>query len=208
MKWNLSGTYLSVCTCKSDTHWPIGGTMSDSNGPCNGCAIFTVDGTFHDIDLNGIQFAIYNMFPARLSEGEWIVGLVVGKGADDDQAQSIERIITGANGGPFATFSGMVGEYLGKDMAPVELILGNRISASVGGRTNVRFEPSMNDDGTPVEGRNAMYPFTNGFRIGKGTGRSMAFGVGFEANHGELATFAFTDETLAMEAGFGPPTYR
>jgi hypothetical protein len=102
----------------------------------------------------------------------------------------------------------MVGEYLGMDVAPVELMLGERVSASVGGRTNFRFEPLLDAGGAPVEVRNAMYPFTNGFQVGKASGRSMAFGVGFDANHGERATFAFTDETLSMEAGFGPPSYR
>lgn len=203
MKWKLAGTYVSACTCPTTTHWPIDGSMSDTTGACTSCSVFAVDGSFSDIGLSGIHFAIYNYFPQRLSEGEWVVGLVVGEGATDDQAQSIERIVTGAAGGPFATTKDMVGEYLGMDVAKVELILGERVAASVDGRTTFRYEPVYKPDGSIVEGANAMFPFAHDFRVGKAEGRSMAYGVGFDANHSELANFAFTDESMGVETGFG-----
>ena len=48
--------------------------------------------------------------PSNLTAGNWTVGLVVDEGASEEQAQALDRIISGQDGGPFAEFVPFIGE--------------------------------------------------------------------------------------------------
>lgn len=141
-----------------------------------------------------MAFALYNHFPSNLTSGNWKIGLVVDEGATDEQAQGIERIVSGQEGGPFGEFVPLIGEYLGMERASVRYSDGDTPSASVGDKTEFNFEPVRGGDGSPTTVKNAMFGFAPEFQVGRASGRSSAFGIGFDASYGEAAEFEFSSE--------------
>jgi hypothetical protein len=168
---------------------------AQGRGECRGVGVFRIaEGHLDQTDLSGVDFAFYNLFPSNLTAGNWKVGVVVDQEASDDKAQAIERILSGTEGGPFGDLAQFVGEFLGVQRARITYQDGDTPSASVEGMSELGFEPLRGVDGTPTTVKNAMFGFAPEYRIGRGSGRSDAFGLGFEAIYGENAEFEFASE--------------
>jgi hypothetical protein len=202
MAYRIAGSYVGVCDCSLLCPCPIDGAPTGKDGGCHGAIVWQVrEGNLDDTDLSGVAFALYNEFPSNLTSGNWKVGIVVDEGAGDEQAQAIERIVSGQEGGPFADFVPLIGEYLGMERAPVRYSDGDSPSASVGDEAEFSFEPARGGDGSPTTVKNAMFGFAPEYLVGKGSGRSSAFGIGFdEASYGEAAEFEFSSEAKDVHA--------
>jgi hypothetical protein len=159
------------------------------------------DGNLDQTDLSGTDFAFYNFFPSNLTSGNWKVGVVVDQGASDDVAQAIERILSGQEGGPFGDLAQFIGEFMGVERASITYKDGDTPSATVAGRSELAFEPLRGVDGTATTVKNAMFGFAPEFRIGRGSGRSEAFGLTFEPVYGEAADFEFSSEEQGAVRG-------
>jgi hypothetical protein len=161
--------------------------------------VFTVrEGNLDDTDLPGVNFALFNNFPSNLTSGNWKLATVIDDSASDEQARAVERILSGEEGGPFGDFAALVGESLGVERASVQLSNG---SARVGETTEFSFEPSRGGDGSPTTVKNAMFGFAPEYQIGTASGRSTAFGIGFDASYGESAEYVFTSESTEHVRG-------
>lgn len=197
MTWSISGNYLGGCSCAVICGCAVDAKPRDAQGreECLGMVAFHVaDGRLDDVDLSGLDFALYNQFPSNLTSGNWKVGLVVDEGASDQQADAIERIMSGREGGAFGELAQFFGEYLGLERASVSLADGEKPRLSVGGKTELEFEALTGADGKPTTVKNAMFGFAPEFTLGRASGRSNAFGLSFEADYGELADYAFSSE--------------
>lgn len=198
MAYTIAGTYVAACNCKLVCPCPVDGPPTGANDQCTGAAVFAIrKGNLDDVDLGGVNFAFYNWFPSNLSSGNWKLGVVVDEGASDEQAQALERILSGQEGGPFGEFAPLIGDYLGMERAAVRFSNGDSGSGEVAGKTQFTFEPFRGLDGSPTIERNAMFGFAPEFRIGRASGTSNAFGLSFDANYGESAEFEFSTETEA-----------
>src|SRR5215210_6877102 len=114
MAWRMSGTYVATCSCQLLCPCPTDNPPTGPDGQCRGLAIFHIaDGSLDDTDLSGVTFAFANLFPSNLTAGNWKVGVVVDEGASDEQTSAVERILKGEEGGPFADFAALYGEFLG-----------------------------------------------------------------------------------------------
>jgi hypothetical protein len=131
---------------------------------------------------------------AGLSAGDWTVGLVIDEGASDEQAQALERIVKGDEGGPFGEFAGLISTVAGIERGRVTFSDGDRPSGSVDGKSEFSFEPFTGADGSPTKVANAMFGFAPEYTIGRGSGRSDAFGLTFDPSYGETAEFEFSTE--------------
>jgi hypothetical protein len=192
MAYRIAGTYAAVCNCAGICPCPVDGQPTAPNGICHGVLIFGIkDGNLDDTDLAGANMALYNEFPSNLTSGNWKVGIVVDADASDEQAQALERIISGQEGGPFGEFVPLIGEYMGMQRARVTLSNGK---GSVEGMTDFTFEAYTGADGKPTKVHDAMYGFAMDYTIGKGSGSSNAFGMSFDASYGESADFEFSTE--------------
>ncbi|MBC9729796.1 DUF1326 domain-containing protein [Streptomyces sp. TRM68367] len=197
MSWTISGTYVAGCSCAVLCSCPYDGQPRDAAGgtECVGSAVFHVaNGNLDDVDLTGVDFAFYNHFPSNLTSGNWKVGLVVDTAASDQQADALERILSGREGGPFGQLSQFYGEYLGLERAKVSLAEGEKRGLTVEGRTELSYEPITGPDGTPTKIKNAQFGFAPEFEVGTTSGRSDAFGLTFEASYGETADYVFSSE--------------
>jgi hypothetical protein len=192
MAYRIAGTYVGACNCLGVCPCPVDGPLTSADGECRGALVFGIkDGNLDDVDLGGVNFALYNWFPSHLTAGNWKVGIVVDDGASDEQAQAVEQIVSGDAGGPFGEFKPLIGEYIGMERASVTMT-GN--SASVAGKTDITFEPYTGPDGSPTTVKGAMFGFAPEYTIGKGSGTSDAFGLQFDASYGESADFEFSTE--------------
>src|SRR5687767_14740714 len=120
MSWTISGNYVAGCSCAVLCSCAFDGQPRDTDGKvrCLGAAVFHgAEGNLDVVDMSGVDFAFYNEFPANLTSGNWKVGLIVDSGAGDEQADALERILSGREGGPFGELSQFYGEYLGMERA-------------------------------------------------------------------------------------------
>jgi hypothetical protein len=151
-------------------------------------------GRLDDTDLSGVDFAFCNFFPSNLTSGNWKVGVVLDEGVSDEQARAVERILHGDEGGPFADFAALYGEWLGVERGSISFSDGDAPSASVAGHINVGFEALPGPGGGVTTVKNAMFGFAPEFLIGKGSGGSDLFGLDYEAVYAETADFTFASE--------------
>ena len=193
MAYRLAGTYVAVCDCSLYCPCPTDGPPTGKDGQCHSTMVFQVrDGSVADTDLSGVDFALFNHFPSNLSAGNWTVGLVVDDAASDEQVDAIEQIFSGEEGGLLGLLGALIGENKGTERAPIRVSNG---SVSIGEMAQFTFEPALGGDGSPTTVKNAMFGLAPEYKIGRGTGRSTAFGMGYEASYGQSADFEFSSET-------------
>jgi hypothetical protein len=198
MAWRIAGSYAASCSCNLICPCPVDGTPTGPDDECKGFIVFSIqDGNLDEVDLSGVNFALYNYFPSNLTAGNWKVAVVVDSGASDEQAQAIERICKGEEGGPFGELSNFYGEYLGTERDSVTFSDGDRPTASVGSSSEMTFEPLEGPDGSPTTVKGAMFGFAPEYRIGRGPGRSDRFGLSYEPIYAEAADFEFSTEQSA-----------
>src|SRR4029453_4815746 len=114
MSWEMSGKYVASCSCSLICPCPVDAPPTGPNGECRGTAVFHISsGKLDDTDFSGVYFPFANFYPSNLSAGNWKLGIVVDEGASDGQAAALERTIHGDEGGPFADFAPLYGEWRG-----------------------------------------------------------------------------------------------
>jgi hypothetical protein len=193
MAYRIAGTYVLHCTCQLLCPCSIDGPPTSPDGECDSSSVFHVaSGNLDDTDLSNLDFALYFHVPSNLTAGNWTVGIIVDEGASEEQAQAIERIISGQEGGPFADFVPMIGEVQPPRRASVTFSDGDAPSGSVAGETDIRFEPSRGPDGAPTTVSNAALAFAPTVSIGKGSGRGQSVRGSYDPIYGESAAFEYS----------------
>ena len=196
MAWRISGTYVGSCSCNLVCPCPVDGPPTTADGQCHGVNVFRIaDGNLDDTDLSNINVGMLNFFPSNLTSGGWKMGIVVDEGASDEQANALERIFKGDEGGAFEQFAGLTDEWLGMERASVSFSDGDRPSASIGD-SSYGFEPLPGPEGSDTQTtvRNAAFGFAEEVRIGRAPGNVNALGVEFDGIYGETADYEFASE--------------
>jgi hypothetical protein len=192
MAYRLSGTYVAHCDCQQVCACAVDGPPTGRDGQCHGLLVFGIkEGELDDTDLSGVNVAMGYMAPSNIGSGNLRLGIVVDEGASDEQADALERIFKGDEGGMFGEFVPLVGEWLGAERAAVSFSDGKEPSAKIGD-TDVTFEAFKGPDGEPTTASNAAFGFAPEFRLGQSSGSSGILGESFEANYGEAAEFEYT----------------
>ena len=192
MAYRIAGNYVLHCNCQLLCPCTIDEPPTGPDGQCDASGVFHIEsGNSNGTELSGVNFALYFHVPSNLSAGNWKVGIVVDSDASDEQAQEIERIISGQEGGPFAEFVPLIGEVQPPRRANVTFSDGDAPSGSVEGETDIQFEPARGPDGTPTTISNAGLAFAPTVTIGKGSGRGESVRGGYEPVYGEAAAFEY-----------------
>lgn len=197
MTWSMSGSYLAGCSCALLCGCSVDAQPRSAAGEekCLGVGVFHIaEGRLDETDLSGVDFALYNEFPSHLTAGDWKVGIVVDSEATDTQAQAVDTIVSGREGGPFGMLSQFFGDYMGMERAAVSLSDGDRPKLSVGGRSELELTALTGPDGKPTTVKNAMFGFAPEYTLGTSRGESKAFGLSFEGSYGEIGDFVFSSE--------------
>lgn len=119
--WNISGQYYETCSC--DFVCPcLPGKMavSPTKGTCTFAMAFEIErGNYETLPLNGLGFIVLGFTPEAMAKGNWSVGVIADSRASADQRDAITAIVSGTAGGPMAALSGLVGQFLGVESAPI-----------------------------------------------------------------------------------------
>jgi hypothetical protein len=119
--WNISGQYYETCNC--DFICPcLPGKMavSPTKGTCTFAMAFQIErGRYGSLSLDGLGFIVLGYTPGPMANGNWSVGLIADERASVEQRDAITAMASGAAGGPMAALSGLVGQFLGVESAPI-----------------------------------------------------------------------------------------
>jgi len=119
--WQVSGQYYETCNC--DFVCPcVPGQMAvtPTKGTCVFAMAFQVEeGTFGAVSLDGLGFIVLGLTPEAMGKGNWSVGVIADARATAEQRDALTAIASGSAGGPMAALSGLVGQFMGVESAPI-----------------------------------------------------------------------------------------
>jgi len=144
-----------------------------------------VDGT----DIGGLKVAVVADTPKVMTEGNWRLGVFVDENASDEQMEKLVQVFSGQLGGPMAALSPMVGEILGVERAPIEVVDdGLRHSVRVGDAVDFEIEdivPFGLENGRPIRFDGMFHPVGSDLTMAEAKrSRISAFGIEYEGKTG------------------------
>jgi hypothetical protein len=197
MSWKLSGKYVETCSCElmcpCNTSLDHGATYDY----CRVVLVFDVtQGEVEGVDVSGLTVAAIADTPKVMTEGNWRLGMFVDDRASEDQFNKLVGVFSGQLGGPMAALGPLVGEILGVERAPIEVIHdGLRHSVKVGDAIDFEIEdivPFGVTNGQPVRFNGMFHPVASDLTMAEAKrSRISAFGITYEGKTG-LSTSSFT----------------
>ena len=123
MSWSLKGSYFETCSC--DLMCPC--NFSFDHGAtydyCRVTLVFNVaEGDVEGTDVSGRTVAVIADTPKVMTEGNWRLGMFVDDDANDDQVEKLSAVFGGQKGGPMAGLAPLIGELLGVERAPIQVV--------------------------------------------------------------------------------------
>ena len=119
--WKVSGQYYETCNCDFVCPcllWQM--TVTPSKGTCAFAMAFQIDrGSYGSVSLDGLGFIVLGLTPEAMGKGNWSVGLIADERASGEQREAITAIASGSAGGPMSALSGLIGNFLGVESAPI-----------------------------------------------------------------------------------------
>jgi len=144
--WKVSGQYYETCSC--DFVCPcILQQMSvmPTKGTCTFAMAFQIErGAFDSVSLDGLGFIVLGLTPEAMGKGNWSVGVIADDRATPEQRDAITAIASGSAGGPMAGVTGLVGNFLGVESAPIKFERkGPKWSVTAAGLVDMSAEAAM-----------------------------------------------------------------
>ena len=197
MSWNLKGSYSETCSC--DLLCPC--NLSFDHGAtydyCRLTLVFHVrEGVIEGTDVRGCKLAVIVDAPKVMTEGNWRLGMFVDEEATDEQMEKLGAVFGGQLGGPMELLAPLVGEVLGVERAPIEIVEdGVRHSVRIGEAIDFEVEdiiPFGVETGQPVRLDGVFHPVGSNLTIAEAKRSKIdAFGIQYEGKSG-LSTSEFS----------------
>jgi hypothetical protein len=151
-------------------------------------------GSFDGVKLDGLKFIVVGKTPGNMVEGNWNVGLIVDRRADERQSAALQSIVSGQAGGPMANLAPLIGKFLGTEARDIRFEHEGKRWAVSAGSLEQEVEEVVGLGGQPMYLDNVGHPAGN--RLGLGNAkrsRVHAFGVDWDdtsgRNNGHHAPF-------------------
>jgi hypothetical protein len=161
---------------------------------CRVTLVFNIkEGEIEGTDVAGLSVAAIADTPKLMTEGNWRLGLFVDERADDDQTEKLTAVFGGQKGGPMETAAALVGEVVGVERAPFEVVE-NGLSHSVKIGDAIDFEiedivPFGAETGQPVRLVGMVHPAASEFNAAEAKRSKInAFGIEYEGKSGISAS--------------------
>jgi hypothetical protein len=157
---------------------------------CRVVLVFHIkEGDVEGTDIAGCTVAAIADTPKVMTEGNWKLGLFVDDQASDEQADKLVKVFTGQLGGPMAGLAPLVGEVLGVERVPIEVVDdGLRHSVKVGDVIDFEIEdivPFGIETGEPVRFQGMFHPVGSDITMAEAKrSRIDAFGISYEGKTG------------------------
>jgi hypothetical protein len=197
MSWSIKGSYVETCSCElmcpCNTSLDHGATYDY----CRVTLVFSIkEGEIEGTDVSGLVVAAIADTPKVMTEGNWKLGVFVDERASDEQLEKLVGVFSGAKGGPMEGLAPLVGEMLGVERAPIEVVDdGVHHSVRVGDAIDFEIEdivPFGVTTGQPVRFDGMFHPVGSNLTMAEAKRSSInAFGISYEGKTG-LSTAEFS----------------
>jgi hypothetical protein len=128
-------------------------------------------GNYGTVPLDGLGFIVLGLTPEAMGKGNWSVGVIADDRASADQREAIAAIASGSGGGPMAALSGLVGQFLGVESAPIRFERnGAKWSVTAASLVDMAAEGAMGVNPTATEPLyldNTGHPAANRFALAR-----------------------------------------
>jgi hypothetical protein len=186
MSWQLKGTYVETCSC--DLICPCNASLDHGAvyDYCRVTLVFNIrEGAIEGTDVSGLKFAAIADTPKVMTDGNWRLGMFVDETASDEQADKLTAVFGGQLGGPMAGLVPLVGEVLGVERVPIEVVDdGVRHSVRIGEGIDFEIEdvvPFGVETGVPARLTGIFHPAGSELNVARATrSRIDAFGIAYE----------------------------
>ena len=123
MSWSLKGSYAETCSCELMCPCNLSLDHGATYDFCRVTLVFNIkDGEIEGTDVSGLGVAAIADSPKVMTEGNWRLGLFIDDRADDEQMEKLTAVYGGQKGGPMEMAAAMIGELLGVERAPFEVV--------------------------------------------------------------------------------------
>ena len=90
---------------------------------CRATLVFHVrEGEIEGTDVRGRKLAVIIDTPKVMTDGNWRLGMFVDEDATDEQMEKLSAVFGGQMGGPMEALAPLVGEVVGVERAPFEIV--------------------------------------------------------------------------------------
>ena len=197
MAWNIRGSYVETCSCELMCPCNLSFDHGATYDYCRVTLVFNIkEGDVEGVDIGGLKVAAIADTPKVMTEGNWRLGVFIDENATDEQMEKLVAVFGGQLGGPMAALGPLVGEMLGVERAPIEVVDdGVRHSVRVGDAIDFEIEdivPFGVETGEPVRFHGMFHPVASDLTMAEAKrSRIKAYGIEYTARTG-LSTADFS----------------
>jgi len=197
MSWTLKGSYFETCSCELMCPCNLSFDHGATYDYCRATLVFHVrEGEIDGTDVGGRKLAVIIDTPKVMTDGNWRLGMFVDEDATDEQVEKLSAVFGGQMGGPMAGLAPLVGEVLGVERAPIEIVEdGLRHSVRIGDAIDFEVEdivPFGVETGQPVRFDGMFHPVGSNLTMAEAKRSKIdAFGIQYEGKTG-LSTAEFS----------------
>ena len=190
MSWNLKGSYFETCSCELMCPCNLSFDHGATYDYCRATLVFHVhEGEIEGTDVRGRKVAVIVDSPKVMTEGNWRLGMFVDEEATDEQMEKLSGVFGGQMGGPMEGLAPLVGEVLGVERAPIEIVEdGVRHSVRIGDAIDFEVEdiiPFGVETGQPVRFDGMFHPVASNLTMAEAKRSKIdAFGIQYEGKSG------------------------
>ncbi|HEX5029074.1 MAG TPA: DUF1326 domain-containing protein [Gaiellaceae bacterium] len=196
MAWSIKGSYFETCSCELMCPCNMSFDHGATYDYCRVTLVFHIrEGDVEGTDVGGVKLALIADTPKVMTEGNWRVGLFV-DAASDEAADKVTAVFAGQLGGPMAGLAPLIGEMLGVERAPIEIVEeGLEHSVRIGDAVDFMVEdivPFGIETGQPVKLTGMFHPVGSELTAAEAKRSSIsAFGIEYEGKTGLSSDFAW-----------------
>ena len=197
MSWSLKGSYAETCSCELMCACNISFDHGATYDYCRATLAFNIrEGEIEGTDVSGLKVVAIVDSPKVMTEGNWRLGMFVDEQATDEQMEKLGAVFGGQLGGPMEALGPLVGEMLGVERVPIEIVDdGLRHSVRVGDAIDFEIEdivPFGVETGQPVRFDGMFHPVASNLTMAEAKHSKInAFGIEYEGKSG-LSTSEFS----------------
>jgi hypothetical protein len=197
MAWSLNGSYFETCSCELMCPCNLSFDHGATYDYCRVTLVFDIrDGEVEGTDVGGRTVAVIADTPKVMTEGNWRLGMFVDDGASDEQVEKLSGVFGGQKGGPMAALAPLVGEVVGVERAPIEVVEeGLRHSVRIGDAVDFEIEdivPFGIETGEPARLTGIFHPVASELTAAEATRSKIdAFGISYEGKTGLSSRFSW-----------------
>jgi hypothetical protein len=190
VSWYLKGSYAETCSCDLMCPCNFSFDHGATNDYCRATLAFNIkSGEIDGTDVSGLKAVFVIDTPKVMTEGGWLLAVFLDDQATDEQAEKLTAVFTGQLGGPMEALGPLVGEVLGVERVPIEMVDDGLLhSVKVGDAIDFQIQdivPFGVETGEPARITGIFHPAGSTMTAAEATRSKInAFGIEYEGKTG------------------------